>query len=457
VVTRFGRLVSEGSSKKLGLLQRRGTTAQITLLALIGLVIIGLDPLGQRIKTLPATGEGDLMRQLSYVLIFGFAVITTKGMPQFRQFIAVPLSILSIILLCWISLFWAIEPSIAIRRLILTTMIIWIIFKSVEQGGYEITVSTIRTIFLITLVLNYASILITPAAIHLEEDLIDPGLIGTWRGILPQKNFTGAVCALTILIFTFDAKRIKTVVRFLVIIGTLFFLYKTQSKTSLALLLIALGAGYAFQCYNPAYRVSVIAGVVFTIVTSSILAWIFWDFITAPLANPDALTGRMQIWPVLWQYWQDNWLLGSGYGSFWNIGPYTPIYSYAKGWVALLGNGHNGYLDLLVQLGLPGLILAILALVILPFTYLLTHSRIPRPQGALLTSFLTFCVLHNLMESSMLDRDMIIQVFLMLTIALIYKVDGPLPLASQPPLAAPKTVVLPAVVPPAVVPPNVRR
>jgi hypothetical protein len=67
VVTRFGRLVSEGSSKKLGLLQRRGTTAQITLLALIGLVIIGLDPLGQRIKTLPATGEGDLMRQLSYV------------------------------------------------------------------------------------------------------------------------------------------------------------------------------------------------------------------------------------------------------------------------------------------------------------------------------------------------------------------------------------------------------
>jgi O-antigen ligase len=129
----------------------------------------------------------------------------------------------------------------------------------------------------------------------------------------------------------------------------------------------------------------------------------------------------VHIWSTLLSYWKDHWLLGSGYGSFWNIGGNkSPLYHYVRetDWVALVAIGHNGYIDLLCQTGLPGLVMVILSTVIIPLANLGSGS-IPRSQRGLLASFLIFCVGHNLTETSVLDRDSIVGILLMFTIALI--------------------------------------
>ncbi len=143
-----------------------------------------------------------------------------------------------------------------------------------------------------------------------------------------------------------------------------------------------------------------------------------WKEAIGPFAKPTAFTGRVQIWPHLVSYIQDHPLTGTGYGAFWNIGDSSPIYAYSKNWVSTISSGHNGYLDLASQIGLPGLIVAVLAAFVIPLYKLLTSQSLPRWRGALLVSMIVFCAGHNMTESGLFDRDVIVWVFLLITIAL---------------------------------------
>jgi O-antigen ligase len=138
-------------------------------------------------------------------------------------------------------------------------------------------------------------------------------------------------------------------------------------------------------------------------------------------AQPDALTGRTEIWHALLTYAQNNPLFGAGYGSFWNIGAKSPMGDLSHDWIARVGTGHNGYLDTTVTIGVPGLILAVLALFIAPTARLTGATNIPSRTAGLLVAMLLFCAAHNFTESTMLERDMIMWVFLLITVAMTTK------------------------------------
>jgi O-antigen ligase len=87
--------------------------------------------------------------------------------------------------------------------------------------------------------------------------------------------------------------------------------------------------------------------------------------------------------------------------------------------VAQITSGHNGFLDLVVQIGLPGLLLALCAVIVAPMRVLLTDAGLDRSRRSLLTALVVFGVGHNLTESSLFDRDAAVHVFLMLAIALL--------------------------------------
>jgi O-antigen ligase len=398
----------------------------ISLFLLLMVVIVGLNPLAAH-KAVSATGEGNVLRQGIYIVLFGFILVAAKFFTDLGILFRVPLAIMLLVTWCWISLFWAIEPSVASRRLLLTCIIIWTVFIAVEKTGYERTLIAIQAALVLALIANYVAVIISPGtAIHQVADVVDLNLIGNWRGVLPQKNFAGAVCAFTILVFLFASSNLKLVLRLAVVVAASYFLYRSSSKTSMGLVALAVVFGALYLKYAPKFRALIIPIVL--IITGSAIAFgqRFWPEIIAHFGR-DSLTGRGLIWSVLGLYIQDHWLLGSGYGSFWNIGPDSPVYFYTHSWVAQLGNGHNGYLDLLVEIGAPGLALAVLSLILIPLTKLLISRTIPRQQGAFLVAMLIFCVGHNGTESSIMDRDMIVQVFLMLTLALINLTTRPPP------------------------------
>lgn len=103
---------------------------------------------------------------------------------------------------------------------------------------------------------------------------------------------------------------------------------------------------------------------------------------------------------------------GAGFGSFWNVGQSSPVFSYATGWVTQITVGHSGYFDQLAAVGFPGLILMVYALIVWPLIRLLASSSISPQQGALISTMIIFSMGHNITESGLFERDVIVSVFL---------------------------------------------
>ncbi|MFZ2994722.1 O-antigen ligase family protein [Sphingobium sp.] len=366
------------------------------------------------------TGEGSPVRQVAYILVFGLLIFGTRPFDHPRRLLVIPMTMLLALGWCWLSIGWAIDPGIAVRRLILTSVIIWSLFIAIDQLGYERPVKLLRNLLIAILVANFITVFLFPDfGVHPMDEIGDKRLIGDWRGVLMHKNVAGAVCAITIITFLFDADRYPKLLRGAVIAASLLFLILTQSKTSLGLLGFCIAVGFLFERYNAKYRLFVISALCMVGIAGMLLLNLYRNPLAMQFSDPDAFTGRAFIWESLLTFAADHPLLGAGFGSFWNIGPASPIFKYGNGWVQLVTTGHNGFLDLLATIGLPGLVLAMVAAFIAPVARLLTRTSINPARGALVLAIMLFCFGHNFTESSLLDRDSIVEVALIFAIALI--------------------------------------
>ncbi|MDD1529424.1 hypothetical protein C7U92_20405 [Bradyrhizobium sp. WBOS7] len=401
---------------------KRDFLAETLFIFMLCMVLFGLNIVAARKEAL-STGEGDVFRQLVYGGIFVGLLLTSDSLKAAGRIHIPPSYVILPLAYCLTSAAWAIEPGATIRRLGLTALIIWSVFEAVRRVGFLRAVSVTEGVLSLAVFLSYAVVLLLPQeGIHQVADAADPGIVGSWRGILVQKNFAGAVCAVLILFLLFDISKKSTLWRWLVVLGSAYFLYRTNSKTSLGLLVGALLGGLAFSRYRVAYNSVALLGLAAVCLGALLTLSIYWDELTGILETKEAFTGRAQIWSVLLAYAQDNLLFGAGYGSFWNIGAQSPVFHYisSNSWISKIASGHNGYLDLLVQLGLPGLLLVVVSLIVVPIKAVLIEASLKPRERGLLFALLVFCVGHNFTESSLLDRDMMVEVFFMLSLAFLH-------------------------------------
>lgn len=369
------------------------------------------------------SGEGNVPRQVAYLLSFGLAIFAIRPVTNPERLLVVPVPLGIALLWCWASLTWAVEPDIAFRRLILTTVIIWSVFILIRQLGYEKTIALTRFALVGILIANYLAVIIWPQyGIHQANEPFDRALVGNWRGTMLQKNLAGLTSALALLLFAFDARRISWIIRGIVIAASAFFLFKTSSKTSVGVCAGAIVFGLAYLYTTVRYRIAALT-LLGVAAFAGALYVNAYEYMIFQVVGDQTFTGRTLIWQALTKYSEDHPLLGSGYGSFWNIGPTSPIYQYSTSWVTGLATGHNGFLDILAQVGIPGFILVVTATVIWPAIRLFATSAGER--GALVAAIFLFCVIHNMTESSLFDRDAIGEVFLMIAIALIATLNPP--------------------------------
>lgn len=365
------------------------------------------------------TGDGSSIRQIGYFIITGVVFIALKPWENYRRLLAIPLPLLIGLGYCWLSILWAIEPGIAFRRLVLATMVMWTLFAAMRQLKFEEILTLLRWALVILLVVNFLVVYLAPAyGIHDGNALDEYSLAGDWRGVMQHKNFAGATCAITLIAFAFDRGRMPRFIQWTVMAGALYFLYRSNSKTSFGLGLASLAAGWMFVRYNRRYRLAVIICIAVLAIAATVLEGLYQNPLLGKFSDPKAFTGRMSIWIAMYQYVVDHPWFGSGYGSFWNIGPRSPIFQYATGEVARMPNGHNGFLDLAAQLGIPGMILIVGVAVIWPLKTLLDSPIVSGTRGALIAAIFIFCIGHNATESSLFDRDMTIWVLFMVAIAM---------------------------------------
>jgi exopolysaccharide production protein ExoQ len=122
------------------------------------------------------------------------------------------------------------------------------------------------------------------------------------------------------------------------------------------------------------------------------------------LTSDPTLTGRTTVWRYVLYRWDENPYLGQGYGALWQVGPQIEAYlrhAEVTGW--LMNEAHNGYLDVLAQTGIVGLVL--LAVFILSGFLILLFAKqrdLHEPNvWQLFAMYLTLgMLLYNITETS---------------------------------------------------------
>jgi exopolysaccharide production protein ExoQ len=111
---------------------------------------------------------------------------------------------------------------------------------------------------------------------------------------------------------------------------------------------------------------------------------------TATLGRNTTLTGRTDVWAVLVSVFQRKPILGSGFGSFWT--------SKSREFFDI-PDAHSGYLDVLLELGLTGIVLLTIFLVAYSRKYQrrLSHDFY---WASLCICYLIMALAHNISESS---------------------------------------------------------
>jgi O-antigen ligase len=220
--------------------------------------------------------------------------------------------------------------------------------------------------------LSYAGILLVPdLAMHTDYDPFEPEHAGSWKGHFDHKNIAGAMMAVIGAIGIYAIRVKRSWIGTTLLIGGLVFLYFTKSKTSFALFpLVVICCLMAERLPSLTLRFALCAGPVLLL-----LALTLGGVLVPPIAELNkaimkdpTFTGRFDIWRYGFEMLAERPWLGYGFEGFWQTS--TTLEGESKqelAWaVEKIIHGHNGYLDVALTQGLPGLALVFVVFLFKP-------------------------------------------------------------------------------------------
>jgi len=377
-------------------------------LGLLFLCVVGVDPFGGgagRSGLDDGRASGNAIRQLLHMIIFSATLLAALRY-RVSLFSLLPNpGILIFVFWCGLSVSWALLPEVSLRRFTLMAIVLFSVQAQVLLIGPDRALTLLVQILAAVLLINLVSIPIVEQARHLPGE--DLGLDGDWRGVFLHKNQAGAVTAATTLLLIARLGRGVFVPVLLVL--SLFFLIMTGSKTAIGLTLIAglIAALFRICVDSHVGRVLLISLIFWGIGVGVALLLHMSEPISELFRDPTAFTGRMALWMSLWDMVQSDPMFGTGYGSFWNLGSNSPISGlvHPDHWTAQTGQGHNGYLDLLVMVGVPGLLFALAGFLLPPLRAIAPLTKARPAIAALLLSVTILLMGVNTMESFIAQGD----------------------------------------------------
>ncbi|MER0239518.1 O-antigen ligase [Fulvimarina sp. MAC8] len=234
---------------------------------------------------------------------------------------------------------------------------------------------------------------------------------GLWRGIYSHKNVTGQVMAPLFFIgfYLWRAGHWKAGV--LIAVLSFILAYKTGSKTTLALMpavMLLVLSGRIFG--GRILPVLLVFGAV-TAVGMMTLGTVLSDTLNSilQLVLPGTtFTGRTDLWRFTLDLMGPQQWIGYGVDTFWS----TPIVMTAEAPFELtwdprgIVNAHNGYLDIAITIGWPGLLMAMIVLFVLPLVDYVKcrETRENHLAADLFLMILTFMLMNSFLESFFFAR-----------------------------------------------------
>jgi O-antigen ligase len=285
-----------------------------------------------------------------YAVIFGLMVYRAPALVR-----AWPAWIIvgGLVILVFASKYWSIDPAVTLRRTIAMAIAsAFAVYLGAAFRGPHLP----RVLMHAGLVMAVGSLVMIFANPTLGIHQTDNA--GLWRGLWYEKNQMGMIMVASAIaaaacLASPDPRRLLPG---LTLALSVLLVLATQSKTSLLCLLVGLGAVatlWSMRRGGPAFAIVVVwIGVVVGGAAAEL--W-FTDAaeVLRALGKDPSLTGRTEIWESVMRRVAERPMTGYGYAAFWTLDSVpADIVQAETGWPA--PSAHNGWMDLLVQLGWPG-------------------------------------------------------------------------------------------------------
>lgn len=304
--------------------------------------------------------EGSLFNQLflTVVYIIALAFLLAKR-DSFLNLLKANWLLIIFLLYAMISCLWSPVPSISFRRWIQSAGIVLIAMSALRGKEWQ----QVWTVFLwitgLSLSISLLLIVLNP-----EIAIVN----GSWRGLARSKNGLGGIAALAFAIWLPALLRKNTVsqkMAIFVIPIAMVLLIGSKSASALLTWLIIVVAFLFISVPIPASLKACILPIPFLVAAFFFFNIVSEDpfaFMLNSVGRDSTLTGRTDVWEEMILYIQDHPFFGVGYNGFWKTGRdglSSEVLQYLN-WSP--GQAHNGYLDIINELGFFGLAFFLLLL-----------------------------------------------------------------------------------------------
>jgi len=321
------------------------------------------------------------------------------------------------LLWCMLTIVWSENSFVSFKRYIqyLTTVTVPLSFLLYIEDSDE-SLKYFYYILGIYVLVSLAAIFAIPMARNNQ---------GFWRGIHTDKNGFGQISIVLTIFFSMqfvksDSLKSKAIDLFF-ILASIMLVVGSRSSTALITLLVLIAIWIAFyidKLFNP-IGVRKTISLIILFFSSSILMIILILYpgilgsVMGTIGKDLTFTGRIDIWNDIWNEAQKHLFIGAGFRGFWIIDSPNLIEFYQK-YIWLPQSSHNGYIDILNEVGVIGSALFLLTLI----NYFVNLTQTKSSQ--LWKWFVIAAIILNFSESKFINPKSVTGVMLIFSYLVLF-------------------------------------
>jgi exopolysaccharide production protein ExoQ len=306
--------------------------------------------------------------------------------------------------LCVFSVLWSVAPQDTARRCLAIVLSTWFglyLGARFRQAQYL----RLLAVALGVVALSSLAFALWPGW-HLGVVPLSDEMAGSWRGIYMHKNSLGRHMGLALLVLAAIVPRHQFGRAYIwlafLLVGTLLVLSRSATALFASLMAAATYAIIVVVRLRSNHR-AILALVMVCAIPLAIAVCFNLDSIFRLFGRDATLSGRTNVWDLVWEFIQNRYWFGYGYQAFWvdPDGPATQLWQELK-WNA--PEAHNGFLEIWLGLGMIGLIAIALSLA----TNFILAGRaarsLDREAGYWSVLYIVFFICYNFSESLILEK-----------------------------------------------------
>lgn len=312
------------------------------------------------------------------------------------------------------SILWTFAPDVTPRRSVLllgtSTFAVYMAMRFTLREQLQLLAVALGIVIVLSFLFaiglpKYGLMTVQEGGIH----------AGSWRGIMTHKNILGRLMVFSSMVFLFVAMSnpIRNIryrwVPWAGYILSIALIILSTSKSALVVFLSLMIILPLYRSWRKHYNqlIPLMIALILTVGSISTIMLENLPVVADALGKDLTLTGRTDIWSAMFDLiWERPWF-GYGFNAVWRDWD-NQVTAYL--WRTLAWQcpyGHNGFMDLLAELGFAGLSVFLLSFITTYFKGIM-WLRITRCiEGIWPLIYLTYLVMYNISESTLVETNSI--------------------------------------------------